>query len=157
MIRIQLLRVFAAVVLILGPAASAATQDHAGPQAGDQRNQGQGNVTSQRGPGGAGNSNTRQLGPGDGTGNQGSKPGDGSGFGSPGRLGSGAANGKGGGKGGQAKENGSARQGSGRGGMQGTRGTTARTRSRSVPGSGPGGSMCNGTGQHSRGRGGKRR
>jgi hypothetical protein len=144
MFRSQILTMVAATVLLLGTAGFTAAQDQANDQTAGRQSQGNGGPAQEEGPAGAGNGNIRQLGPGDGTGNQGARPTDGSGYGSPGRLGSGADNAKGR----PGIGSGANRQGSGNGTKQGSGGSSARSRSRAVSGSGPGGSLCNGTGQH---------
>jgi hypothetical protein len=85
---------------------------------------------------------TRQLGPGDGTGNQGVPPADGTGFGSPGRLGSGSQQGVAGKAAGKQAGKGAAKSsGSSTGSLQ--------RRARSFAGSGPGGTLCDGSRRHS--------
>ena len=89
------------------------------------------------------NGHTRRLGPGDGAGNQGVPPSDGTGFGSPGRFGTGAdqdAMGK------------VATTGAGkRSGVTspGASAGSAQSRARSLTGSGPGRALCDGTRRHS--------
>jgi len=81
----------------------------------------------------------RNLGPGDGTGKQGERPADGTGFGNPGRLGSGAA--------GSGKSAAKVSARDGKGGDQGTGQSSARarTRSQSLRGS----TACDGTARRS--------
>lgn len=89
----------------------------------------------------AGKAHTRQLGPGDGTGNQGASPADGTGFGSPGRLGSGPeknATGKTAGTRGAAR--GGTLSGPGAGARQGRGGSPSV--------GGPGGTLCDGSRRH---------
>jgi hypothetical protein len=111
--------------------------------AGEAGQQGAGDGSRQQDPRNtAGNTNTRRLGPGDGTGTR-VTPADGSGYGSPGRFGSGSDQGaKGKGSSGQArKKGGAASSGSTTGSRQ--------NRARSITGSGPGGSLCDGSRRHS--------
>jgi hypothetical protein len=99
-----------------------------------------------QGAGQAGKTHTRRLGPGDGTGNQGQPPTNGTGFGSPGRLGSGPEQGAAGKAAGtQAGKGGAKSSGSSTGWRQ--------SRARSITGSGPGGTLCDGTGRTGGARG----
>jgi hypothetical protein len=146
MSRFQQILIASAALLVLGVSDRAAAQQEPDVTAQTQTQQRQGAGDPASGQGAAAQAregHTRQLGPGDGTGNQGVKPSDGSGFGSPGRLGSGTDQG--------SKSAQGARKSDGNGSSK-SRGPGASSRqkgSRQVAGGGPGGSLCDGSRRHS--------
>jgi hypothetical protein len=97
-----------------------------------------GDQAEEQNSGAAGKTHTRQLGPGDGIGNQGVPPADGTGFGSPGRLGSGPQQGAAGKAAGKQ---------AGKGGVKSAGSSTGwrQSRARSLSGAGPGGALCDGS------------
>jgi hypothetical protein len=103
-----------------------------------QRRTKTGDQAEEQNSGAAGKTHTRQLGPGDGIGNQGVPPADGTGFGSPGRLGSGPQQGAAGKAAGKQ---------AGKGGVKSAGSSTGwrQSRARSLSGAGPGGALCDGS------------